>query len=135
MRRGAGAARQDVNVSIEGSTRVEIKGASRIPPLERLVLIEAHRHKALLDIRDQLAGRGITPDSVHGAGHSVTDVTELVNRRDNGNRPSVQAIRLHGFKGILPWPTQPDTSFADEVSGRVRVIACLDRMPNLLHRE
>ena len=31
VRRGAGAARQDVNVSIEGSTRVEIKGVSRIP--------------------------------------------------------------------------------------------------------
>jgi len=135
VRRGAGAARQDVNVSIEGSTRVEIKGVSRIPAIEQLVLIEAHRHKALLDIRKELRSRGITSDTVQSAGHSVTDVTELVNRRDNSNRPSVRAIRLHGFKGILPWPTQPETCFADEVSGRVRVIACLDRMPNLLHRE
>ncbi len=147
VRRGAGAARQDVNVSIEGSTRVEIKGVSRIPLIEELVLVEAHRHKALLDIRDELQGRGITPDSVHGDGHSVTDVTDLFRRPDRDNRitteltenvragMNVRAIRLQGFRGILPWPTQPDFCFADELGGRVRVIACLDRMPNLYHAE
>jgi len=135
VRRGSGAARQDVNVSIEGSTRVEIKGVSRIPAIERLVRIEAHRHKALLGIRDELRNRGITPESVQADGHTVTDVTELVNRREKTDHPSVRAVRLHGFKGILPWPTQPATSFAHELAGRVRVIACLDRMPNLHHSE
>ena len=47
----------------------------------------------------------------------------------------VRAIRLDGWRGILPWPTQPGTCFADEIGGRVRVIACLDRMPNLFHSE
>jgi len=135
VRRGIGAARQDVNVSIAGSTRVEIKGVSRIPAIERLVLIEAHRHRALLDIRDELAGRSITPESVQGSGHTVTEVTDLVNRREKSDHESVRAICLHGWKGILPWPTQPATSFAHELAGRVRVIACLDRMPNLHHSE
>jgi len=31
VRRGIGTVRQDVNVSIEGGTRVEIKGVPRIP--------------------------------------------------------------------------------------------------------
>lgn len=147
VRRGAGAARQDVNVSIEGSTRVEIKGVSRIPLIEELVRVEAHRHKALLDIRDELKSRGISPDSVRNDGHKVVEVTDLVRRIGGDNRIAaaleengdagmdVRAIRLHGFKGILPWPTQPGTCFADELSGRVRVIACLDRMPNLFHAE
>jgi glutamyl-tRNA(Gln) amidotransferase subunit E len=147
VRRGAGAARQDVNVSIEDSTRVEIKGVSRIPLIEQLVLVEAHRHKALLDIRDELRTRGITPDSVREAGHRVVPVTDLFRRLGGDNRITaellensgtgidVRAVRLDGFKGILSWPTQPGTCFADELGGRVRVIACLDRMPNLFHSE
>ncbi len=47
----------------------------------------------------------------------------------------VRAARLPGLAGTLSWPTQPEHVFAHELSGRVRVIAGLDQVPNLLHSE
>ena len=54
VRRGLGAVRQDVNVSIEGGSRVEIKGVPRYQLIPALTRIEALRQKALLDIRDEI---------------------------------------------------------------------------------
>ena len=47
----------------------------------------------------------------------------------------VRAIRLPGLAGTLSWPGQPELNFAHELAGRVRVIACLDQQPILLHSE
>jgi len=44
------------------------------------------------------------------------------------------AVLLPGFYKILSHFTQPGQVFADELSGRLRVIACLDR-PNMTHSE
>jgi glutamyl-tRNA(Gln) amidotransferase subunit E len=42
------------------------------------------------------------------------------------------SVRLCGFAGILSRPTQPGTLFLREFSDRVRVVTCLDLMPNLV---
>jgi glutamyl-tRNA(Gln) amidotransferase subunit E len=42
------------------------------------------------------------------------------------------AARLDGGLGLAQMPTQPDTMFLDELSGRIRVIACLDEPPIVL---
>ena len=42
------------------------------------------------------------------------------------------AARLKGGLGLAQFPTQPDTTFLDELSGRIRVIACLDEPPIVL---
>ena len=54
VRVGIGAGRQDTNVSIEGGTRVEIKGVSHISWLPELTHNEAFRQKALLIIKSEL---------------------------------------------------------------------------------
>ena len=57
VRTGIGAAREDVNVSIHGGTRVEIKGVSHISYIPELVHNEAFRQKSLLEIRNDLIKR------------------------------------------------------------------------------
>ncbi|MDL1892484.1 Glu-tRNA(Gln) amidotransferase GatDE subunit E, partial [Sphingobacteriales bacterium CHB3] len=52
VRTGIGAARQDVNVSVTGGTRVEIKGVPRIPHIPLLTYNEAMRQWNLLRLRD-----------------------------------------------------------------------------------
>jgi glutamyl-tRNA(Gln) amidotransferase subunit E len=52
VRTGPGAARQDVNVSVTGGTRVEIKGVPRIPNIPLLTYNEAMRQFNLLRLRD-----------------------------------------------------------------------------------
>jgi glutamyl-tRNA(Gln) amidotransferase subunit E len=46
-----------------------------------------------------------------------------------------QCVLLRGFKGLLRWQTQTDTFFSREISDRVRVIACLTTLPNIIHSD
>ena len=139
VRRGLGAVRQDVNVSIRGGRRVEIKGVPRYQLIPALTRIEALRQKALLDIRDELLRRGLSPQSLKADERDLTG--ELKNSRSpiltqalkKGHR--IRGIRLEGLAGILNHPTQPGRTFASELAGRVRVIACLDNIPNLFHTD
>ena len=55
--RGIGTIRQDVNVSIEGGARVEIKGAQDLKLLPLLVENEVKRQEGLLEIKKN--GRGL----------------------------------------------------------------------------
>lgn len=138
VRTGIGAARQDTNVSIEGGTRVEIKGVSHIKWLPELTHTEAFRQKALLEIRASLRER--FPDSSGWRVHSSEiDPNVLATsceaiRQARQNRSSLVAVNLPGFVGLLSHFTQPGQSFASELSGRLKVIACLEQ-PNMTHSE
>jgi glutamyl-tRNA(Gln) amidotransferase subunit E len=139
VRRGMGSARQDVNVSIAGSRRVEIKGVGQHRILPRLVHNEAFRHLELLRIRAELLSRGVTPElltppdggGIEAAGR-VVDAGAVLPRstsapvRDALERShTVLALRLPAFGGLLTRATQPGVLFLQELAERVRVIACL----------
>ena len=138
VRTGIGAAREDVNVSVAGGTRVEIKGVAHIAWIPALVHNEAFRQKALLEIRAELAQRIPDPKGWKPA-HRELDAGAV-----NGDHPLLKealrkklrllAVSLPGFRGILSFFTQPGQSFADEIAGRLKVIACLEK-PNMLHSE
>jgi glutamyl-tRNA(Gln) amidotransferase subunit E len=139
VRTGIGAGREDVNVSVTGGTRIEIKGVPRIPRIPRLTYNEAMRQWNLLRLRDELARRGVMTASF---GSAIEDVTK--NLRKTKYMPIETALksgmvvfgaRLVGFRGLLRWPTQTDTFFSQEISDRVRVIACLTTLPNILHSD
>jgi len=139
VRRGIGSARQDVNVSIKGGCRIEIKGVSRIPLIPLLVHNEAFRQRALLDIVAELKRRKITKNSFQAETKRITDIVKNTQYypvtktlRQNGE---VYAILLKGYRGIMSTRTQPETTFAKEISDRVRVIACLDILPNIAHSD
>ena len=136
VRRGLGSIRQDVNVSIKGSTRIELKGICKLQYIPKAVAHEALRQKALLDIRDELRLRGITEKTFQSEQKDVTSslkhsrckrFKEVLKRKEK-----IYGIVLHGFAGILNISTQPGKTFGDEIAGRVRVIACLDVMPNIV---
>ncbi len=139
VRRGIGAARQDVNVSVEGGTRVEIKGVSRIPLIPLLVHTEGFRQLALLEIKRELQSRGITHASFQADVYNATELLRgtryyPVAKAMNKNL-QVRSIVLRGYHGILATRTQPETNFAREISDRVRVVACLDLLPNIVHSD
>jgi glutamyl-tRNA(Gln) amidotransferase subunit E len=137
--RGPGAARQDVNVSVAGGRRVEIKGVDTHLGIPRLVHVEALRQLNLLRVRAELARRGVTADrlAMPDAGVPwevsplVADVTDVLDGRGApnvfgrlGRRDRVVAVRLPGFGGLLTHATQPGHGFGHEFAERVRVIAC-----------
>jgi len=139
VRTGIGRARQDVNVSVEGGTRVEIKGVHRIPYIPRLTHFEALRQANLLELRSELQKRGITKQTLRSDSVEVTEALKntaflpVRSALERGWR--VMAVSLAEFKGLLSFPLQPGRDFASEISDRVRVIACLDELPNIIHSE
>jgi len=139
VRTGMGAAREDVNVSVRGGTRVEIKGVPRIPRIPLLTYQEAMRQWNLLRLREELRGRGITPETFKSEAEDVTRLLQKTSYqpiRDALDAGFVaSAIVLHGFRDILNWRTQTNTRFSREISDRVRVVACLTKLPNIIHSD
>ena len=138
VRDGIGAARQDVNVSVTGGTRVEIKGVAHIKWIPELTHIEAFRQRALLEIKKQLNSKIKSPENWKIISQNISanqlksidnyfDISEAENYR-------IVAVNLPHFKGVLSFFTQPNRSFADEISDRLKVIACLGK-PNMIHSE
>ncbi len=139
VRRGIGAGRQDVNVSIEGSTRVEIKGVPRFPRIPEMTAHEARRQESLLKIAAELQKRGFQPGDRPG------DVFVWQGDSSSLNHPMLQAalaagdtvrlIKLPKSKDLVSHTLTGNRRFVDDLGGRVRVIACLDQVPNILHTD
>ena len=135
VRTGMGAGRQDVNVSCRGGHRVEIKGVAHTKWIPKLAHNEAFRQWALLAVKDKLNEK--IDKKTWKISHKILD-SEIFAGNEKllqkaGDRKLV-AVLLPGFYKILSHFTQPGQVFADELSGRLRVIACLDR-PNMTHSE
>lgn len=139
VRTGIGAGREDVNVSVTGGTRIEIKGVPKLSRIPLLTYNEAMRQWNLLKLKEELKSRGITEENFNA---TAFDVTNLV--RKSYYQPVrlalqknwlVKCVVLKGFKKLLNWQTQTDTYFSKEISDRVRVIACLTNLPNLIHSD
>ena len=157
VRVGLGASRQDVNVSVRGGRRVEIKGVPRAGWAPRLVHGEAVRQVNLLELRNELHGRGfrdpadivvehldVTASVADSSLEFLTSASWERLHSESGRRAAleigegsfcVRAMRLHKLAGTLGWPTQLNRTFSDELRGRIRVIAALDNAPILLHSE
>jgi glutamyl-tRNA(Gln) amidotransferase subunit E len=139
VRRGMGAAREDVNVSVEGGTRIEIKGVAKISSIPLLTYNEARRQWNLLRLREELKSRKITSETFSAESKDITQILKGVNyaplKSVKNNNLSIQCVVLNGFAGLLNWETQTDTYFANEISDRVRVIACLTNIPNIIHSD
>lgn len=139
VRRGIGSVRQDVNISIEGSERNEIKGVPKISFIPYLLHSEALRHLNLLKIRDELRARGITKEKLKFKSKNLNEIFQKsqnsVLRKANENGLDIRGICLYGFGGLLLKEIQDGVYFEREFEGRVRVIACLDKKPILFHTD
>lgn len=131
---GIGAGREDVNVSIEGGTRVEIKGVQHIRWIPELTHNEAFRQKALLAIRSQLQERFPNPESWKPLTAPLNPIDYQATLPTDQQPEALVAVKLPGFAGILSFFTNPGRCFSDEISDRIKVIACIDK-PNMTHSE
>ena len=105
-KRGIGSIRQDINVSIKGGARVEIKGVQYLSAIERVAEKEVRRQLDLLRIRDILRERGIREEDIDGV--EVKDVTNILRgcksriiRKGIEGGKKVMAMILPGFSGLL----------------------------------
>ena len=138
VRTGIGSGREDVNVSCKGGTRVEIKGVAHNKWIPLLSHNEAFRQIALLAIRDELKKRSQLPD--HWEINSIPLSFEKLHSKyqpivsAKKNKFEIIAVNLPGFAGLLSHFTQPGKCFANEITDRLKVIACIEK-PNMTHSE
>lgn len=121
VKRGLGTIRQDVNVSIKGGARVEVKGVQALNLVDKVVEFEALRQVRLIEIKEELASRLAYVDD------AVKDVTEIfaktgskVLARSIKNCGVVLACRLPGFAGLVGREIQPDRRLGSEMSDRAK---------------
>ncbi len=136
VRTGMGAGRQDVNVSCRGGTRVEIKGVAHTKWIPELTHNECFRQWSLLIIRDLLKSKIENTDDwkIQHKEYGFENFSnpEIIKLKDLNYK--IYIVNLKGFKGILSHFTQPDQSFANEISDRLKVIACIEK-PNMTSSE
>jgi glutamyl-tRNA(Gln) amidotransferase subunit E len=137
VRRGIGTVRQDVNVSISGGSRVEIKGVYKVGNIRPLTAIEAIRQKRLLELKEIFLKRFKSTDSIRYREENVTrffsGTPNIIGRRLELDAPlKATALHISDMADIDSFMLQPRWDFGSELSGRVRVIACIDSKPNLI---
>lgn len=135
---GMGAAREDVNVSITGGTRVEIKGVAHIKLIPELTHNEAFRQKALIEIK-KILNKQIKNIDKWNINHKkinalLEDSDSPVIKDALQKKYTVMAVNLPHFKNLLSFFTSPSRMFADEISDKIKVIACIPK-PNMTHSE
>jgi glutamyl-tRNA(Gln) amidotransferase subunit E len=136
VRRGIGTVRQDVNVSIAGGSRVEVKGVYKVGNIKYLTAVEAFRQKKLLELKEIFNRRFRTAADIRFDEMLITQFfsgsANDIGRRLESDRPlKVVGLLLPDLADIIAYKLQPNRDFGFELSGRVKVIACIDSKPNL----
>ncbi|MEM0000848.1 MAG: Glu-tRNA(Gln) amidotransferase subunit GatE [Desulfurococcaceae archaeon] len=125
-KRGLGSIRQDLNISVSGGAKVEIKGIQHLYLIQRVVEYEVERQIKLLEIRDELQRRGVSRNDIKPDIIDVTKVFEgaqskLIRRALLQPEGAVLALKLPGFKGLLGKEIQPGRRFGTELSDYAKV--------------
>ncbi|HLD19218.1 MAG TPA: Glu-tRNA(Gln) amidotransferase subunit GatE [Candidatus Nanoarchaeia archaeon] len=125
VKRGIGTIRQDLNVSIEGGTRIEIKGAQELRMLSELVEKEAHRQYHLIQLKQDLVARNVRKPQPN-----PIDVTQVMKNcesktvkkiiEENG---VVLGMRLPAMAGLLGIELYPNYRFGSECAGYAKIEA------------
>jgi glutamyl-tRNA(Gln) amidotransferase subunit E len=138
VKRGLGTIRQDLNVSVEGGERVEIKGAQDLKLIPKLVELEGIRQENLLAIKKELEKR-----KVREVLTQIVDVTRLMKNCKSkvivstiAKGGAVLGIKLSCFKGLIGREVQPGRRLGTEFSDCAKVAAGVggifhsDELPN-----
>ena len=102
VQRGIGSIRQDVNVSIRGGARVEIKGLQDLDALDKFIENEVLRQQRLIGIKEELGskkGVEIGPPKDLTAMLGNTNAKIISKAISSGG--IVLGFALHGFRGVL----------------------------------
>lgn len=113
VKRGLGTIRQDVNVSIRGGQRIEIKGVQALNDIPGLIDNEILRQQGLLEIKKVLHGRGFKkiPDE-------IIDLSKIFEKSESKivKGKQVFGICVPSFAGLLGKELMPGYRFGTELS-------------------
>lgn len=124
-----GSIRQDINVSIETGTRIEIKGVQKLGWIPLLINHEISRQLKLIEIKEELIKRKLNDKKILSKPVDLTDTlaetkSNLISTGIKSGK-KVYGINFKGFKGIFGKNLMEDYRFGTEISSKVKVISGL----------
>jgi len=124
VKRGIGTIRQDLNISIRGGARIEIKGVQELNLIPKIVELEVQRQINLLKIKEELLSRGLREEELKLNYQDVTEIfkntkSRLIRRLLNKGA-TILALKLPKFAGLLGREIQPNRRLATEMAERAR---------------
>jgi glutamyl-tRNA(Gln) amidotransferase subunit E len=129
VKRGQGTIRQDLNVSVDGGARVELKGVQELRVLPQVIEEEARRQRRLNKAAEALKAAGVEAARLRLDPHDLTalfaSTTSKLVRKALDAGGAVWGIRLEGFAGTLgsKMTGDPDVRvLGPELSQRARVM-------------
>jgi len=119
-KRGLGTIRQDLNISIKGGARVEIKGAQDLRLLPDLVRNEALRQHGLLQVQEELDSRGLSavlPPPPRDLTHIFQHTQCGFVKKTIAAGEAVVGLRLPQLHSLLGFELLPGYRLGTELAG------------------
>ncbi len=117
--RGIGTIREDLNVSIAGGSRIEIKGVQELRLIATFVEKEVDRQRMLLDLAAELKKRGIRsiPSELRDVSGLFESTESKILKVAFERGGVVLAWRLPGFGGLLKGKLGPELASHARIAG------------------
>ncbi len=124
VKRGLGTIRQDLNVSIRGGAKIEIKGVQYLDLIPRIIELEVLRQLRLLEIKRYLRDRGVREEDLKFEPADVTHIfsgtkSRIARKALEGGGVAL-ALKLKGFAGLIGYEIQPGRRLGTEFADRAR---------------
>ena len=133
VKRGLGTIRQDLNVSVTGGERIEVKGVQDLRLISKVVEEEVKRQLILIKVKEELGRRQVKEEDLN---YEFIDVTDLfkktkskVIRNSLKRGGSVTATKLTGFSNLLRNKLGPELAQYARVTGGVKGLFHSDELP------
>lgn len=124
VKRGLGTIRQDLNVSIRGGAKIEIKGVQYLDLIPRIIELEVMRQLKLLEIKKILEERNVREEDLVFELVDVSDVfsntKSKIAKRALKSGGVALALKLKGFGGLVGYEIQPGRRLGTEFADRAR---------------
>lgn len=122
VKRGIGTIRQDVNISIEGGSRVELKGFQNVREMDKAILNEARRQTSLVKIKKDKSYlfENVSSIRLYDLGELLVETQSHILKNALQARKSVFGTRLKGFKDLLGTELTENKRFGTEIGDYLR---------------
>lgn len=133
VRRGIGSIREDINISISGGARVEIKGVQELDLLPSYVQNEVMRQQALIAVKDELARRGVKdiPGRIVDISKQMSKTKSNVLMRGLSLGGVILAVKLNGFADLM----RPDKDGLKRLGREMAVHAKVAGVGGIFHSD
>lgn len=126
VQRGIGTIRQDLNVSVSGGNRVEVKGAQELDLLDRLVDNEALRQRAVAALAKKAPKKAAAAETVDVSSLFSKATAPFIQKAmapGAANSAGAYAARLPEFSGLLGFELMENHRFGTELSAYAKAAA------------